>query len=214
MRIETAFFLELREYSPVEYNLFKNGDISYPEEDRIVLTVGDSVPARSRGEELGRILEKICNERCGFQTSVEIAYKEERSEKNREEDELRIARQVAEISARAAEASGAETAIEGTASKRGCRKENPERNSWPVPERGKCRNRQGKRKGKPKRYTKPQQSAHEKGWREGGFQTVGEKIGEPGCDLWKGFRRGGDSYRGYYRGNGTGGDPRKDHQDR
>ena len=89
-----SILLELREYSPVEYNLFKNGDISYPEEDRIVLTVGDSVPARSRGEELGRILEKICNERCGFQTSVEIAYKEERSEKNREEDELRIARQV------------------------------------------------------------------------------------------------------------------------
>ncbi len=114
-----SILLELREYSPVEYNLFKNGDISYPEEDRIVLTVGDSVPARSRGEELGRILEKICNERCGFQTSVEIAYKEERSEKNREEDELRIARQVAEISARAAEASGAETASEGTASKKG-----------------------------------------------------------------------------------------------
>ena len=113
-----SILLELREYSPVEYNLFKNGDISYPEEDRIVLTVSDSVPARSRGEELGRILEKICNERCGFQTSVEIVYKEEKAEKNREEDELRIARQVAEISARAAEASGAETAIEGTASKK------------------------------------------------------------------------------------------------
>lgn len=113
-----SILLELREYSPVEYNLFKNGDISYPEEDRIVLTVSDSVPARSRGEELGRILEKICNERCGFQTSVEIVYKEEKAEKNREEDELRIARQVAEISARAAEASGAETAIEGIASKK------------------------------------------------------------------------------------------------
>lgn len=120
-----SILLELREYSPVEYNLFKNGDISYPEEDRIVLTVSDSVPARSRGEELGRILEKICNERCGFQTSVEISYKEEKAEKNREEDELRIARQVAEISARAAEASGAETAIEGTASK----KRMPEGNS-------------------------------------------------------------------------------------
>ena len=120
-----SILLELREYSPVEYNLFKNGDISYPEEDRIVLTVSDSVPARSRGEELGRILEKICNERCGFQTSVEIAYKEEKAEKNREEDELRIARQVAEISARAAEASGAETAIEGAASK----KRMPEGNS-------------------------------------------------------------------------------------
>ena len=33
-----SILLELREYSPVEYNLFKNGDISYPEEDRIVLS--------------------------------------------------------------------------------------------------------------------------------------------------------------------------------
>lgn len=44
-----SILLELREYSPVEYNLFKNGDISYPSEDKIVLTVEESVPARSRG---------------------------------------------------------------------------------------------------------------------------------------------------------------------
>ena len=39
-----SILLELREYSPVEYNLFKNGDISYPSEDKIVLTVEESVP--------------------------------------------------------------------------------------------------------------------------------------------------------------------------
>ncbi len=106
----SSILLELREYSPVEYNLFKNGDLAYPEADRLVLTVGDSVPARSRGEELRRILEKICNERCGFQTNVEIAYKEEKPGQDREDDELRIAKQVAEISAKAAEASGSEAA--------------------------------------------------------------------------------------------------------
>lgn len=103
-----SILLELREYSPIEYNLFKNGDLTYPEADRLVLTVVDSVPARSRGEELRRILEKICNERCGFQANVEIAYKEEKEGQNREEDELRIARQVAEISAKAAGASAPE----------------------------------------------------------------------------------------------------------
>lgn len=112
----SSILLELREYSPVEYNLFKNGDLAYPEADRLVLTVGDSVPARSRGEELRRILEKICNERCGFQTNVEIAYKEEKPGQGREDDELRIAKQVAEISAKAAGASGAE-AVSGIGKK-------------------------------------------------------------------------------------------------
>ncbi len=103
-----SILLELREYSPVEYNLFKNGDISYPSEDKIVLTVEESVPARSRGEELSRVLEKIYNERCGFQVNVEIAYKESKGDKHKEDDERKIAKQVAEISARAMSGSAAE----------------------------------------------------------------------------------------------------------
>ena len=97
-----SILLELKEYSPVEYNLFKNGDISYPQEDKMVLTIEESVPARSRSGELVRVLEKIYNERCGLPVNVEVAYKEGKGEKRREEDELKIARQVAEISARAA----------------------------------------------------------------------------------------------------------------
>ena len=85
----------------MEYNLFKNGDISYPQEDKMVLTIEESVPARSRSGELVRVLEKIYNERCGLPVNVEVAYKEGKGEKHREEDELKIARQVAEISARA-----------------------------------------------------------------------------------------------------------------
>ncbi len=103
-----SILLELREYSPVEYNLFKNGDISYPSEDKIVLTVEESVPARSRGEELSRVLEKIYNERCGFQVNVEIAYKESKGDRHKEDDERKIAKQVAEISARAMSGSAAE----------------------------------------------------------------------------------------------------------
>ena len=95
-----SILLELKNYSPVEYNIFKGADISYPDEREIHLTIDDTVPARSRKDELIRILQKILNERCGFAVHVTAAYKEKKTGKYKEEDELQIARQVAEITAR------------------------------------------------------------------------------------------------------------------
>lgn len=95
-----SILLELRNYSPVEYNIFKGADISYPDEREIHLTIDDTVPARSRKDELIRILQKILNERCGFAVHITAAYKAKKTGKYKEEDELQIARQVAEITAR------------------------------------------------------------------------------------------------------------------
>ncbi len=96
-----SILLELREYSPVEYNLFKKADIAFAEENTLQLTVEDTVLGKSKAEELIRILEKIYNERCGFAVSVQISYKEHITGKYKKEDEHRLAMQVAEISARA-----------------------------------------------------------------------------------------------------------------
>ena len=95
-----SILLELKNYSPVEYNIFKGADISYPDEGEIHLTIDDTVPARSRKDELIRILQKILNERCGFAVHITAAYKVKKNGKYKEEDELQIARQVAEITAR------------------------------------------------------------------------------------------------------------------
>ena len=95
-----SILLELKNYSPVEYNIFKGADISYPDEREIHLTIDDTVPARSRKDELIRILQKILNERCGFAVHITAAYKAKKNGKYKEEDELQIARQVAEITAR------------------------------------------------------------------------------------------------------------------
>ena len=95
-----SILAELREYSPVEYNLFKRADIEFTE-DKMQLTVEDTVLGQGKAEELSRILEKIYNERCGIPVQVNIAYKERAAGKYREEDEKRLAMQVAEISARA-----------------------------------------------------------------------------------------------------------------
>ena len=94
-----SILLELKEYSPVEYNIFKGAEIAYPSLQQMELTVEDSVPVKTRIGELVRILEKIFNERCGFQTEISVVYK--KKEKQKSEEDIFIARQVAEISARA-----------------------------------------------------------------------------------------------------------------
>ncbi len=95
-----SILLELKESSPVEYNLFKRADIAFAK-DRMQLTLEDTVFGREKAQELSRILEKIYNERCGIAVQVEIAYKERKDGKGREEDERRLAMEVAQISARA-----------------------------------------------------------------------------------------------------------------
>ncbi len=95
-----SILLELREYSPVEYNLFKRADISFVDE-QMQMVVEDTVLGQGKAEELARILEKIYNERCGIPVQVHITYKECVAGKYKEEDEKRLAMQVAEISARA-----------------------------------------------------------------------------------------------------------------
>ena len=67
-----SILLELRNYSPVEYNLFKGSDLAYPSDGVMELTIEDTVPARDKSGELVRILEKILNERCGFQICVSL----------------------------------------------------------------------------------------------------------------------------------------------
>ena len=42
---ESSILLELREYSPVEYNIFKMADLSYPKENQILITAEDTVLA-------------------------------------------------------------------------------------------------------------------------------------------------------------------------
>ena len=96
-----SILLELREYSPVEYNLFKNADVEFTEDDRLLLTVEDTVLGKGKAEELIRILEKIYQERCGLPVGVQVSYKERAEGKHKKEDEHKLAMQVAAISARA-----------------------------------------------------------------------------------------------------------------
>ncbi len=100
-----SILLELKAYSPVEYHLFKGAEIDFAGTEGLTITVEDTTPARSKSAELVRIIEKIFNERCGFSVICRMEYKEKKKASTEEED-LIIARQVAEIAGRALLATG------------------------------------------------------------------------------------------------------------
>ncbi len=94
---QKSMMQELRELSPLEYSLFKNAEVSYPDEKNIKMVLEESVLAREKEKELVRILEKIFQERCGFDVKIETAYREKKERKHKAEQEQKIENKIAEI---------------------------------------------------------------------------------------------------------------------
>ncbi len=92
---------ELKRYSHIEYNAFRTAELSYPEPERLLLTVDDTVLNRGKEPELTRILEKIMVERCGLRCGISVAYREAETGKYAADDELKIQMRVNEIYRRA-----------------------------------------------------------------------------------------------------------------
>lgn len=92
-----SILAELGEYSHIEYNAFKNGELCYPSEEKLILRLEDSVLNRGKEAELVRVLEKILIERCGFSLTISVEYKEEKEGTLREDEEQRIRMKVSEI---------------------------------------------------------------------------------------------------------------------
>ena len=95
-----SILLELKSYNHIAYNAFKGAGIDCPDEHTVLLTLEDTVPVRSKEEELVRILEKILVERCGFSVSVGVGYREAADNRYRDEDELRMKLKVQAIADR------------------------------------------------------------------------------------------------------------------
>ena len=88
--------LELKNYSIVEYSMFKKAEFSYPEPELVRMTVEDTMVSKEKAGELKRILEKILQERCGLPAVVDFAYIPAK--------ESKIRKQAAEAEAAAAKA--------------------------------------------------------------------------------------------------------------
>ena len=92
---------ELKHYNIFEYNLFRQADCVFPEEDVMEMTMEDSVVAEGKAEELVRVLEKIFCERCGMSLKIHVQMKEHEESKARRNGEIRIQQEVEEILKRA-----------------------------------------------------------------------------------------------------------------
>ncbi|MDE7417620.1 MAG: PolC-type DNA polymerase III [Lachnospiraceae bacterium] len=95
-----SILMEIKECDHMLYTIFRQADVQFPEENTMKLVLEDSVIAKSKEDELIGILDKVLNERCGFQVKFETAYKEAKVSKYREDDEQRIRKIVEGISSR------------------------------------------------------------------------------------------------------------------
>ena len=94
-----SILLEVREYSHLMHNIVKGAEFSF-EDKKITVTFDDTVLAHSKSEELLGIFDKIFNDRCGMNVQISVAYKEVEGDRFKEENERKLAMQVAQISAR------------------------------------------------------------------------------------------------------------------
>ncbi len=95
-----SILMEIKECDHILYTMFRQADIRFPEEMLMELVLEDSVIAKSKEDELIGILDKVLNERCGFQVKFQTVYKEAAMGKYKREDELRIRKIVEVISNR------------------------------------------------------------------------------------------------------------------
>lgn len=98
---EDSILTELKIYSPIIYNMFKRAKTQYKENNVIVLSMSDNELAKGKADELLRILDKIFNERCNCHTTFETEFIKDSGSRHKVDDELKIERQVAQISANA-----------------------------------------------------------------------------------------------------------------
>ena len=92
-----GMLLELKEYSPMLHSMLKSAEMSFEADDKVVLTMEDIPLYHQKSGELLQILDKIVCERCGVRAFFEVAYEEPKESKYREEDDIKIARRIAEI---------------------------------------------------------------------------------------------------------------------
>ena len=69
-----SLLAELKEYSIVEYSIFRKGACTFPKPDLLHMTVEDTMVNRDKAGELKRVLEKVFYERCGRPVEIEYEY--------------------------------------------------------------------------------------------------------------------------------------------
>ena len=89
--------LELRNYNMLEYNLFKQAQITFPEDDCLNMVLPDSVISRQKSEILIEYLHKVFCERCGMDLKVSLDYVQTEESRYRKIAAIQIRQEVANV---------------------------------------------------------------------------------------------------------------------
>ena len=94
---------ELKDTSIIMYNIFKKGNVSFDDNNRMLLDVEDTMLNREKLSALKKLLEKIFCERCGVAINVEFNMIEAKLNKFAKQNEIITNNEIAEISKKLAE---------------------------------------------------------------------------------------------------------------
>ena len=97
MIYKESILSELKEYSRLEYQLFRTARIEYPNEDRFLFYFPKSPVYEGKTEELLRIMDKIFYDRCGLKATFEVNYETRSSEELEEYKEQKTALEVRSV---------------------------------------------------------------------------------------------------------------------
>ena len=95
-----SILLELKACEHMLYTMFCKADMNFLDEGTMELVLEDGVIAKSMEDALVGILDKVMNERCGFRVKFLVSYKEAKTGKYKEDDEIRIQKIVEHITSR------------------------------------------------------------------------------------------------------------------
>lgn len=95
-----SLLMELKNYSIIEYSIFRKAECTFPRPDLLHMTVENTMVNREKAGELKRVLEKVFHERCGLPVEIEYEYVEPVRAKGTLERELQAKHQAEELAAR------------------------------------------------------------------------------------------------------------------
>lgn len=102
-----SLLTELKNYSIIEYNIFRKTEFEFPQPGLLKMTVEDTMVIHEKAGELKRILEKIFFQRCGLPVEILYEYVKPDNSRHRKIRELRMQREVEELVRRTALAAAA-----------------------------------------------------------------------------------------------------------
>lgn len=87
---EDSVLTELEAYSPYKRSIMKNAKVEFPDEHNLRVTVSDQVYDKEAVDDILRILDRVFNERCGFQVKVDVNYVDLKEHKSLEKSEAQM----------------------------------------------------------------------------------------------------------------------------